>query len=206
MLVPIRTWEDLSAIATVCSLIVLTAALIVASIQALLQMRQFGRERAFDQYFRFTNTFSVISNDFHSSVVRFRKNDLTLDERAAVSYFRRYWQLQLQQWEFFVAGLMPNEIYMNWMLYALDYFTEGRDFRYFGDDRTSCVLTFDDAFKTIGRRVLRNQKNCLAFFEQLRAAGQSVAPAEDKNQRRREVGRLVRLTLADERATERWRL
>ncbi len=206
MLGPIKTWEDLAAIATVGSLLVLTAALIVAGVQALLQMRLFGRERAFDQYFRFTNTFSAISHDFHGGAIRFRQKDISLDEAAAISYFRRYWQLQLQQWEFFVAGLMPNEIYVNWMLYAVDYFADGRDFQYFDDERHPCVLTFGEAFRTIGRRVLRNQTNCLAFFEHLHAAGHDEALAADPVKRRKEVVRLVQATKADERIAWRWHL
>ncbi|HTT97069.1 MAG TPA: hypothetical protein VMF58_03400 [Rhizomicrobium sp.] len=184
----------------------MSAALMVAATQALFQMRQFGRERAFDQYFRFTKTFGEISLDFHHSAVRFRQKDFTLDESMAISYFRRYWQLQLQQWEFFVAGLMPNEIYVNWMLYALDYFMDGRDFHYFDDKSNVCVLTFDDAFKTIGRRVLRNQKNCLVFFEKLHAAGQNGMLTENSADRREEIKRLVRSTMADEHFTKRWKL
>ena len=203
---PIRTWSDLASVSTVCSLLVLTAALIVAGVQALLQMRLFARERAFDQYFRFTNTFSAISHDFHGAAIRFRQKDLSLDEVAAISYFRRYWQLQLQQWEFFVAGLMPSEIYVNWMLYAVDYFAHGRDFQYFDDAHHARVLTFADAFSTIGRRVLRNQPNCLAFFEHLHATGQDQALAGDQAKRRKEVARLVRATMADERAAGRWQI
>jgi hypothetical protein len=198
---PLRTWEDFAALSSIFGLILVLATIAVAGAQAIIQMRQFGRERAFDSYFRFTKTFSDISHDFHKAKVRFRQHDKTLDEAAAENYYRRYWHLQLQQWELLTAGLMPRKIYAIWMLYALDYFSKGRDFEYYDDAGVPRVMTFCDAFDRIGKRVLRNQERCLRFFGDLK----SISCASN-DRGHSAIKDLVQNLASERRLGDRWRL
>ena len=202
---PLHSWEDVAALASICGVIFVVAAVGVALLQAITQMRQFGRERAFNSYFRFTKTFSDISHDFHRARIRFRQNDKTLDESAAENYYRRYWHLQLQQWEMFAAGLMPRDIYTIWMLYAADYFTYGRDFRYFDNSGHPAAMTFLDAFNGIGKSVLRNQDHCFEFFAELKAIALSASKT-GSSATRDAIDALVRRLAGDLSKSTRWRL
>jgi hypothetical protein len=202
---PPQTWSDWAAVGSLLGSAVILLTVVIAALQIRIQMRQFARERAFDSYFRFTKTFSDISHDFHRGQMRFRQNDRTLDEAAAENYYRRYWHLQLQQWELFAARLMPFEIYVLWMLYAVDYFREGRDFEYYDESGRKAVFTFADAFERIGKRVLRNQGQCRKFFEEISAIAAENEPS-DRDETRRLVEEHVRRFMRSKVTTKRWKL
>lgn len=151
---------------------------IIAVAVALWQLRaQFAvqsRERAVEAYFRFTDRFSQLSERYYA----FRKRVDAADRRVQLSdcenYFRQYWRAQLQQWEFAGTGLLPDNIYARWLLYANDYMFEGRDFAYFdGDVRASKSAL--EGYQIYGRSVLRNQPDAITFFDSVLALSQGRA-------------------------------
>ena len=177
----LSNWADLGGLFSILSSIVLAASVLIGGLQIKTQIQLNSRERALDSYFRFTNAFADLSNRFRAESAAFGHGDLEIDEHRSQEYFRMYWQLQLQQWEFFNAHLLPVAIFERWMLYASDYFADGRDFRYHVGPKAIGILTFADAFDRIGRRVLRNQSHCLDFFASVQEISQKYKEARQND-------------------------
>jgi len=141
-------------------------AVVVALYQLRSQIELQTRERAVEAYFRFTDRFSELSQQYHAFVRRAALRDTSVLRSDAEDFFREYWQAQLQQWEFVGTGLLPAKIYARWLLYANDYMFAGRDFPYYSRGKRTSMSALS-GYENIGRVVLRNQPEALNFFDRL---------------------------------------
>ncbi|MFN3462657.1 MAG: hypothetical protein ACK4X1_01145 [Terricaulis sp.] len=102
--------------------------------------------------------------------------DITV-QSASERYYQAYWNLQWDQWTFFLLGLVPHEIFGDWFLERLGALSHDND---------SFGGTFERGWTETGRRAMVTYPDFANFVDAVWALkGQPPADA------RREIDRLI---------------
>jgi hypothetical protein len=168
--VPVSSWSDAADIATTVSMPIAFLAVGIAGYQIVQQLKGARREAAFEVFLDFTERFRVISELRRMLNSRFDHGDKSVNVEAIYNFYSQYWNLQINQWEMFRAGLLPSDIYANWLIYTHDNIHGPFALNYFGPRGKKMSLAASEAFETVAKkRMLRGQAEACSFFEALAA-------------------------------------
>ncbi len=146
---------------------------------------------------------------------RFDHGDKTVNVEAIYNFYSQYWNLQINQWEMFRAGLLPSEIYANWLVYTHDNIHGPFALSYYGLRNKKLSLTAAEAFETVAkRRMLRGQAEAFSFFEALAAiphswksgCGFEIFDDPDRGLRHRQIATLLAERQKHYRRSKVWEL
>jgi hypothetical protein len=173
----VDSWSDLADIATILSLPVIVAAVIMTGRQITSQFTASRREASFEVFLRFTEKFSDVIERQAELAERFEAKDRTLNQKAVTSFYVQYWILQINYWEMFRAGLLPVAIYGAWLNYTHDSIAGETSLGYFDTRGKPQAMSSEAAFEHIFlKRMLRGQPDCAAFFRELAAIPHGWSP------------------------------
>lgn len=126
------------------------------------------REKALDAYVNFSDKYAELTRLSHEIDVRFHTQDQTLNEYDIKYFFNSFWVLQLQEWEFLQADILPVRAFAHWMLHTHEYLLSGKAKSYF-EAGQPISITAKEGYEKYGRRVLRFHPDFLAFVRELEA-------------------------------------
>jgi len=153
--------------------VIYTSAALLAIILAYRQVRASfdisTREKSLDAYLNFSEKYAELTRLSHEIDVRFHKRDKTLSEYDIKYFFNAFWVLQLQEWEFLQAGILPVRIFSQWTMHSHEYLLSGKGKSYYDADGKPADITAKDGFEKYGRRVLRFHPDFIAFIREMEA-------------------------------------
>lgn len=153
--------------------VIYTSAALLAIILAYRQVRASfdisTREKSLDAYLDFSEKYAELTRLGHEIDVRFHKGDKSLSEYDTKYFFNTFWVLQLQEWEFLQAGILPVRIFSQWMMHTHEYLLSGKGKSYFGGDGQPAGITAKEGFERYGLRVLRFHPDFIAFIREMEA-------------------------------------
>lgn len=125
------------------------------------------REKALDAYLNFSKDYAELTRLSHDIDVRFHRRDKTLSDYDIKYFFNAFWVLQLQEWEFLQAGILPVRMFSQWMLHTHEYLISEKTKSYFDGKGKVASITAKQGFETYGRRVLRFHPEFLDFVREM---------------------------------------
>jgi len=85
----------------------------VSALGIVWQIRSQNSNSAREEYFRglfsFNDRFQRLADMRHELMDRFDQQDKTLSREAVMRYYTQYWLLNLEEWEYFCAGLLATD-------------------------------------------------------------------------------------------------
>ena len=151
--------------------VIYTTASLTAIILAYRQVRSgftiSNREKSLDAYLNFSEKYAQITRLSHDIDVRFHHKDKTLSEYDIKYFFNAFWVLQLQEWEFLKAGILPSRIFAQWMMHTHEYLLSGKLKHYFGPGGKAAEISAKEGFERFGLHVLRFHPDFLAFVREM---------------------------------------
>ena len=193
------TAYDLQIISVVLTFIYATAtlwAIIIGSRQVRTSISISNKEKALDAYIEFSEKYAELSRLSHDIEVRFQKGDKTLQDYDIKFFFNAVWVLQLQEWEFFQARILPVRIFTQWMMHTHEYLLSDKVKSFYGARGRVMTITAKDGFEKYGRRVLRFHPDFIAFIAKLEAI--PYAPGTEVAQTFVQVESLVKSVVQDD--------
>lgn len=153
--------------------IIYTSAALLAIILAYRQVRSSfdisTREKSLDAYLTFSEKYAELARLSHQIDVRFHQCDKTLSEYDIKYFFNAFWVLQLQEWEFLQAGILPVRIFSQWMMHTHEYLLSTKTKHFYGAGGAPEDITAKDGFEKYGLRVLRFHPDLIAFIREMEA-------------------------------------
>ena len=150
-----------------------TTAAILAILLAYRQVRASfdisTKEKSLDAYLNFSNKYADLTHLSHDIDVRFHRGDKTLSDYDIKYFFNSFWVLQLQEWEFLQAGILPVRIFAQWQMHTHEYLKSEKTKAYFNAKGKPAYITAKDGFETYGLRVLRFHPDFVAFVREMEA-------------------------------------
>lgn len=213
--VPIGSWSDAADLVAVISFPAVVAAVIVGAWQIISQLKGSRREAAFEVFLDFTERFRAVAELRRTLNSRFDAKDKSVNAEAIFNFYSQYWILQINQWEMFRAGLLPLDIYANWLCYTHDNIVGAFALHYFETAKKTKTLSSKEAFEEIAkRRMLRAQPEARSFFEALARLPHAWSPScgfaifEDPDfpSRREKVRDFLRAQRKQYRRSKVWKL
>ena len=129
---------DLSQFAQVF-LVMLSAAAIVWQIRS--QKSDSAREEYFRGLFSFNDRFQRLADMRGELLDRFAQRDLTLSRETVMRYYTQYWLLNLEEWEYFCAGLLAVDSYIAWVGSAYAHLAGERNLSWYDASGAAQVLS-----------------------------------------------------------------
>lgn len=127
------------------------------------------KEKSLDAYLTFSEKYAELTRLSHDIDLRFYRSDKTLSEYDIKYFFNSFWVLQLQEWEFLQAGILPVRIFAQWMLHTHEYLMSGKTKSYYDAKGKPARISAKEGFETYGLRVLRFHPDFLAFIRDMEA-------------------------------------
>ena len=127
------------------------------------------REKSLDAYLNFSEKYAELTRLSHEIDVRFHQRDKTLSEYDIKYFFNAFWVLQLQEWEFLQAGILPVRIFSQWMMHSHEYLLSGKGKSFYDAGGEPRAITAKDGFEKYGLRVLRFHPDFIAFIREMEA-------------------------------------
>lgn len=153
--------------------VIYTSAALLAILLAYRQVRSAvaisTREKSLDAYLEFSEKYAELTRLSHDIEVRFHRKDKTLSDYDIKYFFNAFWVLQLQEWEFLQAGILPVRIFSQWMMHAHEYLLSGKTKHYFAANGKAMDISAKDGFERYGLRVLRFHPDFVAFVREMEA-------------------------------------
>lgn len=151
--------------------VIYTSAALLAIILAWRQVRASidisTKEKSLDAYVAFSEKYAELTRLSHEIDLRFHNKDKSLGDYDIKYFFNAFWVLQLEEWEFLQAGILPVRIFTQWMLHAHEYLLSGKSKSYFDAKGKPVTITAKDGFEKYGKRVLRFHPDFLDFVREL---------------------------------------
>ena len=151
--------------------IIYTTAAVLAIFLAYRQVRSSfdisTKEKSLDAYIDFSDKYAELTRLSHDIDVRFHNGDKSLSEYDIKYFFNTFWVLQLQEWEFLQAGILPVRIFSHWMLHAHEYLMSSKTKFYFDAKGKPVEISAKDGFEKYGLRVLRFHPDFVAFIREM---------------------------------------
>lgn len=151
--------------------VIYTSAAVLAIVLAWRQVRANAdistKEKSLDAYVNFSEKYAELTRLSHDIDVRFHNHDKTLSDYDIKYFYNSFWVLQLEEWEFLQAGILPVRIFTQWMLHAHEYLLSGKTKSYYGPRGKIITITAKDGFEQYGKRVLRFHPDFLDFVREL---------------------------------------
>lgn len=180
---PVNSWDDWAAIATIASLIIALLAALIAWRQIKHQLVEGRRQSAFNVFLQFSEKFSNHMQMRSDLRDRFERKDTKLRYREIKEFYQDYWGIQINEWEMFRAGLLPLKVYSGWLSYVHDSIVGDFEMGYFDEVGTPKALKSKDAFTDIAiAEMMRSQAECRAFFIKLSLLPHSWCPTHAGDQ------------------------
>jgi len=127
-----------------------------------------AREEYFRGLFSFNDRFQRLADMRHELMDRFDQKDRTLSREAVMRYFTQYWMLNLEEWEYFCAGLLAIDTYIAWITFAYSHIAGERDLSYFDATGAVQVLSSREIFEDLlFRSSFHAYTGFVAFFRGL---------------------------------------
>lgn len=151
--------------------IIYTSAAVLAIFLAYRQVRASfdisTKEKSLDAYLDFSEKYAELTRLSHEIDVRFHRKDKTLSDYDIKYFFNTFWVLQLQEWEFLQAGILPVRIFSQWMMHAHEYLLSDKTKGYFDARGKAVSITAKEGFERYGIRVLRFHPDFIAFVREV---------------------------------------
>ena len=163
---------EILVIGLVFTIIYTTASIIaiwLAIRQIKLNLEISNKEKSLDAYVDFSDKYAKISRLSHEMEARFETGDKTLKAYDIKYFFNSFWVLQLQEWEFFQARIIPVRIFAQWMMHCHEYLMSETSKSYFDAKGEVVTISTKQGFEQYGRRVLRFHPDFIAFIAKLEA-------------------------------------
>ncbi|MBX9575165.1 MAG: hypothetical protein K2X07_05960 [Caulobacteraceae bacterium] len=167
-LLPVTSWDDWAALATIASLVIALLAALIAWRQIKHQLVEGRRQSAFNAFLHFSERFLEFMELRSELKDRFERKDKDLKLREIKFFYQKYWNIQINEWEMFRAGLLPVDVYSGWLCYVHDNIVGDFRMGYFNADGQPGHMTARQAFETIALgQLMRSQPECRDFFKRL---------------------------------------
>lgn len=108
-----------------------------------------AREEYFRGLFNFNDRFQRLADMHQELIDRFDQRDATLSREAVMRYYTQYWLLNLEEWEYFCAGLLAVDTYIAWMNFAYAHIAGERSLSYFDASGAAQVLSSREIFEDL---------------------------------------------------------
>lgn len=102
---PRRSWQLLHTLLSL-ELLLLTATLLVSIYSQSINIQRQHEMKTIDLMTHFQNRYDTLMWEVSPAVA---------DEATASAYFSRYWNMQLEQYEYWQQGLIEDDVYSYWM-------------------------------------------------------------------------------------------
>lgn len=145
------------------------AALWIGSRQVRLSLAISNKEKALDAYLQFSEKYAELTRFSHEIEVRYQTGDKTLQDYDVKYFFNTFWVLQLQEWEFFQARILPERVFTQWMMHTHEYLLSGKTKSFFNTEGQTVTITAREGFEKYGHRVLRFHLDFIDFIAALEA-------------------------------------
>ena len=146
-----------------------------------------AREEYFRGLFSFNDRFQRLADMRHELMDRFDQQDKTLSREAAMRYYTQYWLLNLEEWEYFCAGLLATDTYIAWMNFAYAHIAGERNLSWFDPSGAVQTLSSRDIFEDLlFQSSFRAYTGFVAFFRglhDLKPAHGDILPQADRTKR-----------------------
>lgn len=211
----ISDWSDLADLVAILSFPILIATVIMSGGHITKQLNASRKEASFEVYLQLSDRYAEIAALRRELNARFDRSDKALNEEEIHNFYSQYWILQTTQWEMFRSGLLPVDIYVNWLSYLHDNIHGAFGLNYFKADGSVGRITSGDAFhQTAVKRMLRGHDEGLEFFQALasiphtwsKQAAFSIFDAPDRDKRRAAILELLKTYRARYKAASVWEL
>ena len=127
-----------------------------------------AREEYFRGLFSFNDRFQRLADMRRDLLDRFEQHDKTLSREAVMRYYTQYWLLNLEEWEYFCAGLLALDTYVAWMNFAYAHLAGERNLSYFDTAGAAQVLSSRDISEDLlFQSSFRAYTGFVAFFRGL---------------------------------------
>ncbi len=151
--------------------VIYTSAALLAIVLAWRQVRSSfdisTKEKSLDAYINFSEKYAELTRLSHEIDVRYHNKDKTLSEYDIKYFFNSFWVLQLQEWEFLQAGILPVRIFSQWMLHTHEYLMSPKTKLYYGPGGKTAEISAKTGFERFGLRVLRFHPDFVAFVREM---------------------------------------
>jgi len=149
----------------------------VVAIQALREATRNSRlEKIADVLMECTRRYGDLISMRHELKKDVQCGDTTA-QSASKRYYHAYWNLQWDQWTFFLLGLIPHEIFGDWFLERLGALSHDND---------SFGGTFEKGWTEVGRNAMVTYPDFTAFVDAVWAL-----KGQPRDVARREIDRLI---------------
>ena len=146
-----------------------------------------AREEYFRGLFSFNDRFQRLADMRHELMDRFDQQDKTLSREAVMRYYTQYWLLNLEEWEYFCAGLLATDTYVAWMNFAYAHIAGERALSYFDNTGAAQTLSSRDiAQDLLFHSTFRSYTGFVAFFSglyDLKPKDGDILPQADRARR-----------------------
>jgi hypothetical protein len=163
--------------------VVYTTAALVAIILAWRQVRSSfdisTKEKSLDAYVNFSDKYAELTRMSHDIDVRFHRKDKTLSDYDIKYFFNSFWVLQLEEWEFLQAGILPARIFTQWMMHTHEYLLSAKTKFYFDDKGKPAQISAKQGFEKYGLRVLRFHPDFVDFVREMEAVPYNAISPND---------------------------
>jgi len=146
-----------------------------------------AREEYFRGLFSFNDRFQRLADMHRELRDRFDQDDMALSREAVMRYYTQYWLLNLEEWEYFCAGLLATDTYVAWMIFAYAHIAGERNLSWFDADGAAQTLSSRDIFEDLlFRSSFRSYTGFVNFFRglhDLKAHDGGLLPEADRAKR-----------------------
>ena len=151
--------------------VIYTTAALIAIILAYRQVRSSfdisTKEKSLDAYLDFSEKYAALTRMSHDIDVRFHNQDKTLLDYDIKYFFNTFWVLQLEEWEFLQAGILPVRIFTQWMMHTHEYLLSTKTKSYFDPKGKALKISAKEGFERYGLRVLRFHPDFVDFVREM---------------------------------------
>ncbi len=163
----------------------------VSAIGIFWQIRSQNSNSAREEYFRglfsFNDRFQRLADMRHDLMDRFDQDDTTLSREAVMRYYTQYWLLNLEEWEYFCAGLLATDTYVAWMNFAYAHIAGERNLSWFDALGAAQTLSSRDiAEDLLFQTTFRSYTGFVNFFRglhDLKARDGGILPQSERTRR-----------------------
>ena len=168
-LVTPRNLSEIGALVSIVGLPLLLLSVVIAANQLRSQAAASARQASLHAFLTFSERYMETSALRRQIESRAIGKDLSLNHADVMVYYNRYWALRQVEWEYFLMGLLPTDIYTAWAENACRQMMGEKSLSFFNGEDWQLVKSdsvFDDY---VAKGIYRRHPACLDFFSGLRA-------------------------------------
>lgn len=164
-----RSLSEIGTLVSIVGLPLLLLSVVIAANQLRSQAASSARQASLHAFLTFSERYMETSALRRQIESRAISKDVTLNHADVMVYYNRYWALRQVEWEYFLMGLLPTDIYTAWAENACRQMMGEKSLLYFDGNDWKSVRS-DNVFDNyVAKGIYRRHPACLEFFSGLRA-------------------------------------